>query len=169
MGYRRQSFAEAVLIALLEGVASVALEVGVDKQKSFRADVASRFGRNVEFMSAYNIAREFFDGYTRALLDRDAKAISDFYAVPALIEFPEQAIAVSDANQTEEFFAGAFDQYEGVTTTEAIVEVVAATSHSIWADVTWDHHSGAPNERNMYQLIRTGDDWKISVLTPLDE
>lgn len=59
MGYRRQSFAEAVLIALLEGAASAALEVGVDKQKSFRADVASRFGRNVEFMSAYNIAREF--------------------------------------------------------------------------------------------------------------
>lgn len=89
--------------------------------------------------------------------------------MPALIEFPEQAIAVSDANQTEEFFAGAFDQYEGVTTTDAIVEVVAATSHSIWADVTWDHHSGAPNERNMYQLIRAGDDWKIAVLTPLDE
>ena len=40
MGYRQQSFVEAVLIALLEGVASVALEVGVDKQKSFRADVA---------------------------------------------------------------------------------------------------------------------------------
>ena len=120
-------------------------------------------------MSAYNIAREFFDGYTRALLDRDAKAISDFYAVPALIEFPEQAIAVSDANQTEEFFAGAFDQYEGVRVTRAVVEVVAATSHSIWADVTWNHHSGAPNERNMYQLIRTGDDWKIAVLTPLDE
>ena len=98
MGYRRQSFAEAILIALLEGVANVALEVGVDKQKSFRPDVASRFGRNVEFMSEYNIARKFFDGYTRALLDRDAKAISDFYAVPALIEFPEQAIAVSDAN-----------------------------------------------------------------------
>lgn len=120
-------------------------------------------------MSEYNIARKFFDGYTRALLDRDAKTISDFYAVPALIEFPEQAIAVSDANQTEEFFAGAFGQYEGVTVTEAVVEIVAATSHSIWADVTWNHHGGAPNERNMYQLIRTGDDWKIAVLTPLDE
>lgn len=139
------------------------------KAKIFCPDVASRFGRNVEFMSEYNIARKFFDGYARALLDRDAKSISNFYAVPALIEFPEQAIAVSDANQTEEFFASAFGQYEGVTTTEAVVEVVAATSHSIWADVTWNHHGGASNERNMYQLVRTGDDWKIAVLTPLDE
>lgn len=89
--------------------------------------------------------------------------------MPALIEFPELAIAVSDSNQTEEFFAGAFDQYEGVRVTRAVVEVVAATSHSIWADVTWNHQGGAPNERNMYQLIRTGDDWKIAVLTPLDE
>lgn len=35
MGSLRQSFAEAVLIALLEGTASVALEVGVDKRKIF--------------------------------------------------------------------------------------------------------------------------------------
>lgn len=61
-------------------------------------------------MSAYNIAREFFDGYTRALLDLDEKTISDFYAVPALVEFPELAIVVSDSNQTEEFFVGAFGQ-----------------------------------------------------------
>ncbi|BAU96796.1 hypothetical protein N24_2534 [Corynebacterium suranareeae] len=88
--------------------------------------------------------------------------------MPALIEFPEHAIAVTDSNQTEEFFAGAFGQYEGVTVAEAVVEVVAATRHSIWADVTWNHHGGAPVERKMYQLVRTGDDWKIAVLTPLD-
>ena len=114
------------------------------------------------------IAREFFDSYTRALLDRDAKAIAEHYAVPALIEFPEQAIAVSDARQTEEFFAGAFGQYEGVSRSDAAVEVVAATGHSIWADVSWHHHGGAPDERSMYQLVRNGDKWTIAVLTPLD-
>lgn len=119
-------------------------------------------------MSQHMIARKFFDSYTRALLDRDAKAIAGHYAVPALIEFPEQAIAVSDGDQTEEFFARAFGQYESVSATEAAVEVVAATNHSIWAEVTWNHHGGAPDERNMYQLIRSGDDWKIAVLTPLD-
>ena len=119
-------------------------------------------------MSEYSIARKFFDAYTRALLARDAKAIAEHYAVPALIEFPEQAIAVSGADQTEEFFAGAFGQYEGVSATEAAVEVVAATSHSIWADVAWNHHGGASDERLMYQLVRSGEDWKIAVLTPLD-
>lgn len=119
-------------------------------------------------MSEYTIARRFFDTYTRALLDRDAKAIAGLYAVPALIEFPGQAIAVSDASQTEEFFAGAFGQYDGVTATDATVDVVAAADHSIWADVRWNHHGGAPDERNMYQLVRTGEDWRIAVLTPLD-
>ena len=104
----------------------------------------------------------------RNILDRDAQAIAEHYAVPALIEFPEQAIAVSDARQTEEFFAGAFGQYEGVSRTDAAVEVVAATGHSIWADVSWHHHGGVPDERSMYQLVRNDDKWTIAVLTPLD-
>jgi ketosteroid isomerase-like protein len=118
-------------------------------------------------MSAEAVAREFFDGYTRALLDRDVAAIAAHYAVPALIEFPDQAIAVSDTSQTEAFFAGAFGQYEGVTTASAAVDVVAATGHSVWADVTWSYDGGVPGERSMYQLVRTGDGWKIAVLTPV--
>lgn len=119
-------------------------------------------------MDHHIIAREFFDAYTSALLARDAKAIAGHYAVPALIAFPERIIAVTDASETDEFFAGAFGQYEGVSTTEAAVEVVAATEHSIWADVAWNHHGGAPDERNMYQLVRGGEGWKIAVLTPLN-
>ena len=114
-----------------------------------------------------SIAHEFFDTYARALLKRDAKAIADHYAVPALIEFPEQAIAVSDAAQTEGFFAGAFGQYDGVTEASASVDVVAETGHSLWADVTWSH-DGTRAERMMYQLVRAGDAWKIAVLTPMD-
>ncbi len=119
-------------------------------------------------MSQHDIAREFFDTYTRALLARDAKAIASHYAVPALIVFPQQLIAVSDVVQTEGFFTSAFSQYEAVSVAQASVEVAAATSHSIWADVAWDYQGGAPNERNMYQLVRDGDAWKIAVLTPLE-
>lgn len=119
-------------------------------------------------MSEDTVAAEFFESYRRSLLERDAKAIAEHYAVPALIEFPDQAIAVADARQTEGFFAGAFEQYDAVTDVDVEVHVVAATVHSLWADVAWDHHGGAPNERNMYQLVRVGDDWKIAVLTPLD-
>lgn len=71
-------------------------------------------------MAGDAVAREFFDTCTRALLDRDAAAAAH-YAVPALIEFPDQRIAVSDAAR----------------------------------------------ERNLYQLVRTGDGWRIAVLTPM--
>ena len=119
-------------------------------------------------MTNSTIAQQFFDSYTRALLDRDAKAIAEHYAVPALIEFPDHPIAVSEASQTEQFFSGAFGQYDGVSTTHATIKVVAETGHSIWADVTWTHDAGVPSERLLYQLVRSGSDWRIAVLTPLD-
>ncbi|MGK5683110.1 hypothetical protein [Actinoplanes sp. URMC 104] len=119
-------------------------------------------------MTGEAVAREFFDTYTRALLERDPSAIADHYAVPALIEFPDQAVAVSDAAQTKEFFAGAFGQYEGVTRADATIAVVAETGHSVWADVTWSYDADVPGERNLYQLVRTGAGWRIAVLTPLD-
>lgn len=118
-------------------------------------------------MSENTVATAFFESYRRALLARDAKGVAEHYAVPALIEFPDQAIAVSDSGRTEGFFAGAFGQYDAVTEVDADVRVVASTEHSVWADVAWDHHGGAPNERNMYQLIRVDGAWKIAVLTPL--
>lgn len=114
-----------------------------------------------------DVCAEFFDTYTRAPLDRDAAAIADHYAVPAQIEFPGQRLAVTDERQTVEFFAGAFGQYEKVTDIDVAINVVAETGHSIWADVTWDYHGDAPGERNMYQLVLTGNEWKIGVLTPL--
>ena len=128
----------------------------------------SGFVRNVDAMTNSTIAQRFFDSYTRALLDRDAKAIAEHYAVPALIEFPDHPIAVSEASQTEQFFSGAFGQYEAVSTTHATIKVVAETGHSIWTDVTWTHDAGASSERLLYQLVHDSEGWKIAVLTPLD-
>ena len=128
----------------------------------------SGFVRSVDTMTNSTIAQQFFDSYTRALLDRDAKAIAEHYAVPALIEFPDHPIAVSEVSQTEQFFSGAFGQYDGVSTTHATIRIVAETGHSIWADVTWTHDAGVPSERLLYQLVRSGSDWRIAVLTPLD-
>ena len=124
--------------------------------------------RNVDAMTNSTIAQRFFDSYTRALLDRDAKAIAEHYAVPALIEFPDHPIAVSEASQTEQFFSGAFGQYEAVSTTHATIKVVAETGHSIWTDVTWTHDAGASSERLLYQLVHDSGGWKIAVLTPMD-
>lgn len=75
---------------------------------------------------------------------------------------------MNSSAQTEQFFIGAFGQHEGVTEAHAIGSVVAATGHSVWTDVTWIYNANVPSERNLYQLIRTGQEGKIAVLTPLD-
>lgn len=118
-------------------------------------------------MDAEKIARTFFDRYAAALLDRNATQVAGLYAVPALILFPGNAIAVSDSAQTEAFFSTAWNQYEGVSQTSTDINVVAEAGHSIWADVTWSH-DGTPAERFIYQLITTDGQWKIAVLTPMD-
>jgi hypothetical protein len=117
--------------------------------------------------TASQVADEFFADYTRALMDRDPAAIAERYSVPALIAFPGQLIAVSDASQTVDFFASAIGQYDSVSTATTEIRVAAATPASIWADVTWTYDSH-PGERNMYQLVQTAEGWRIGVLTPLD-
>lgn len=121
----------------------------------------SRYPYNVAFMNTQTIAQEFFETYTNALLARDAEALAGLYTVPALIQFPQQAIAVADARQTEDFFQGAFGQYQGVSTADATVVVVAATAHSMWADVTWEYDGDVPGERNMYQLARSNGSGRL--------
>lgn len=128
-------------------------------------------------MDAAATARGFFEEYARTLLARDAAGIAAHYAVPALILFPGQSIAVTDAAQTEQFFAGALAQYEGVTAARAEVRVAGEAPHSIWADVTWRYSAAAGEpepgetargERMMYQLVQAADDSRIAVLTPLE-
>lgn len=108
----------------------------------------------------------FFDRYTAALLARDERAIAALYAVPSLILFPGQAIAVGDATQTEEFFAASWGQYDGVDTVDREVVVMGEAPGSVWADVTWSY-GGRVQERFCYQLVGASDDYRIAVLTPL--
>ena len=108
----------------------------------------------------------FFDRYQAALLDRDAARIATMYATPGLILFPETSVAVTNQDQTEQFFTASFGQYEGVAEVDHELTIIAETSHSVWADVTWSY-DGRPRERFCYQLVGTGDP-QIAVLTPLD-
>ncbi|CAM3492083.1 hypothetical protein [Isoptericola cucumis] len=110
--------------------------------------------------------QKFFDAYAAAMLERDAKSIADLYAVPALVEFPGQAVAVSDASQTEQFFAASFGQYEDISDVTAAVETIADTSHSSWVKVCWSY-DGTSAEQFIYQLVQTAAGWRIAVLTPL--
>ncbi|CAN5697654.1 hypothetical protein BH18ACT15_BH18ACT15_08880 [soil metagenome] len=109
---------------------------------------------------------EFFGRYASALLARDAKAIAEMYAVPSLILFPGKSIPVSDASQTEEFFASSWGQYDGVDAVEKQIVVMGKAPGSIWTDVTWSY-GGQPRERFCYQLIEATKGYQIAVLTPM--
>jgi hypothetical protein len=109
---------------------------------------------------------QFFDRYAGALLERDAGAIARMYAVPSLIVFPGNTIPVSDASQTEEFFASSWGQYEGVDTLEKQTEILAEAPWSVWVDVTWSYRGG-PQERFCYQLVEGEQGYQIGVLTLL--
>ena len=111
-------------------------------------------------------AHQFFERYAAALLARDEKAIAAMYAVPALILFPGRSIPVSDARQTEAFFASAWSQYEGVDAVEKQVAVMGEAPHSLWVDVTWSY-GGKPQERFCYQLVAGTNGYQIAVLTPM--
>ena len=110
---------------------------------------------------------QFFQRYAAALLARDEKTISRLYAVPALIVFPGQLIAVSDASQTEQFFATSWEQYEGVEEAHPEIVIMNQSSASVWADVTWSY-GGRVQERFCYQLTPVSDGYRIAVLTPMD-
>ena len=108
---------------------------------------------------------EFFDRYRAALLDRDEKAISALYAVPALILFPGQSLPVTQRSQTEDFFASSWSQYDGVDAAHFELTIMGQSEDSIWADVTWSYN-GEQRERFCYQLIGSPDGYQIAVLTP---
>jgi hypothetical protein len=110
--------------------------------------------------------QQFFERYASALLARNEKAIAGMYAVPSLILFPGNSIPVSDAKQTEEFFASSWDQYEGVDAVDKQIVVMGEAPGSVWADVTWSF-GGQPRERFCYQLIEATDGYQIAVLTPM--
>jgi len=108
----------------------------------------------------------FFEEYEAALLARDEQTIARLYAVPSLILFPGRSIVVSDAGQTEQFFASSWDQYDGVDAVDRRVVVMGEGPGSVWADVTWSY-GGRARERFCYQLVPGNGGYRIAVLTPL--
>jgi hypothetical protein len=120
---------------------------------------------DLEHMSRTDAA-VFFDRYQAALLDRAAAQLATMYAIPSPILFPGSSIPVSDQAQTEQFFTSSFDQYKGVTEVDHKLRIIADTSHSTWAEVTW-RDDGRPRERFCYQLLET-DHPQIAVVTPME-
>ena len=111
-------------------------------------------------------AHEFFERYAVALMAPEERAVAGMYAIPALILFPGIPVLVTDAGQTEAFFAGAWGQYDGVDAVEKEIAVMGEAPGSWWVDVTWTY-GGRPRERFCYQLVEGASGYRIAVLTPM--
>ena len=107
---------------------------------------------DLEHMSRTDAA-VFFDRYQAALLDRAAAQLATMYAIPSPILFPGSSIPVSDQAQTEQFFTSSFDQYKGVTEVDHKLRIIAETSHSTWAEVTW-RDDGRPENGSATSSLR---------------
>lgn len=125
------------------------------------------FGSNVGTMTTtHDAISDFFTAYTKALLARDAQAVAAMYTVPSLIVSPGHSIAVSDEQQTADFFTGAWGQYDGVNEIVAETTVIAQAPGSVWVDVAFTY-GGAARERFCYQLVPNKSAYQIAVLTPM--
>jgi hypothetical protein len=111
---------------------------------------------------------QFFERYAAALLARDEQAIAALYAVPSLILFPGHVVLVTNAKQTQAFFAASWSQYEGVDKADPEIAIMGKAPGSVWADVTWSS-DGRARERFCYQLVEGSDGYHIAVLTPMGE
>lgn len=106
----------------------------------------------------------FFNRYASALLARDESAMGRLYSVPSLIVFPGHLLSVSDARQTEQFFASNWSQYADVDEVQKQVVVLAEAPGTVWADVTW-FYGGLARERFCYQLVEGTEGYQVAVLT----
>src|SRR5690625_59904 len=116
--------------------------------------------------TAENHVDQFFERYAAALLARDATAVAELRAVPSLILFPGHASAVNDSNQTEDFFASAWSQYDGIAAVGSQITIMGEAPGSVWADVIWSYND-QPQERFCYQLVERDGGYQIGVLTPM--
>ncbi|MGD9739202.1 MAG: hypothetical protein AB7O56_13220 [Bauldia sp.] len=116
----------------------------------------------------------FFAGYAEALASRDAKRVTPFWGVPALVLSDQGVIPVAKIEEIEGFFATASQnaEYEGVATTSATVKsALPLADRIIGCEVLWEHQdaAGKPTgaEAGYYVLRRDdGGSLRIQVYVP---
>jgi len=123
-------------------------------------------------MSNDEISR-FLERYGRALSTGDLPAIANCWAVPALVLGDEDAVAVGDSSEIQQFFAQATASYhaQGLISTRPELERVERLSEQLTAvDVRWAACDAAgkeqASERSHYVLQR-GQEGELHVRVAL--
>ena len=119
---------------------------------------------------------DFFDRYTGYLSSGDIDALADIYHYPALAVSPRGCLAVTDPQQTRDFFGQGQQFYrsrgiQGVRATDIVTDI---EGNGIWVGHLLLENLDADGrpvgvERNAYQIVLDADGARrIAVTTPLD-
>ncbi|OZC51657.1 hypothetical protein CH289_13510 [Rhodococcus sp. RS1C4] len=119
---------------------------------------------------------DFFDRYTGYLSSGDIDALADIYHYPALAVSPRGCLAVTDPQQTRDFFSQGqqFYRSRGIQGVRAKDIVTDIEGNGIWVGhlLLENLDSGGNSvgvERNAYQIVLDADGARrIAVITPLD-
>lgn len=119
---------------------------------------------------------EFFARYTGYLTAGDLDGLADIYSYPSLAVSPAGLMAISDPDQTREFFAQGQEFYRsrGIHGVRARDIVTDAEVPTVWVGRLVLENldaDGEPvdGERNAYQVVTLPDGTRrIAVTTPLD-
>jgi hypothetical protein len=120
--------------------------------------------------------QEFFARYTRYLTDGDIEGLAGIYNYPALAVTAMGCLAITDPQQTRDFFKQGRESYHarqilGVRARDIVTEIEVPgiwVGHLVLENLD---KSGAPvgQERNAYQVVTLPDGTRrIAVSTPLD-
>lgn len=118
----------------------------------------------------------FFARYTGYLSDGDVGGLAEIYNYPALAVSPRGCLAVTEPEQTRDFFSQGQQYYRsrGIQSVRAKDIVTEIEANGIWVGHLVLENlddSGMPvgEERNAYQVVvDSGGNRRIAVTTPLD-
>lgn len=119
---------------------------------------------------------DFFIRYTGYLTDGDLDGLADIYHYPALAVSAQGCLAITDPQQTRDFFRQGREFYHsrGIHHVSARNIVTDAEVHGVWVGRLVLQNldaEGRPvdGERNAYQVVTLADgSRRIAVTTPLD-
>lgn len=119
---------------------------------------------------------DFFDRYTGYLSSGDIDALADIYHYPSLAVSPRGCLAVTDPQQTRDFFSQGQQFYrahgiQGVRAKDIVTDIEGNgiwVGHLLLENLDSDGNSVGV-ERNAYQIVLDADGARrIAVTTPLD-
>ena len=131
---------------------------------------------NEQIATATESIEDFFARYTRYLTEGNIDGLANIYNYPALAVTAQGCLAITEPQQTREFFKQGRERYHsqhiyGVRARDIVTEIEVPgiwVGHLVLENLD-QSGSAVGQERNAYQVVTLADGTRrIAVSTPLD-